>query len=195
MVVAKLITAALRVYQEQRAAGQQVEHLFGVVVSGDRVAHIGAQPLQDRRVQKEVPYLGFEVIDDLLGEVVGDQLVAAREAVDERVHVGESLERDRRELQARRPPVGPSNQRVALGSGQRTARDRFDQVTAFIGVEGQVVRSDLDQPGQESERLDAHQRVPSGAQDEPHVVRKPVDELLQVGPHGLVDQPVHVVEH
>ena len=58
-------------------------------------------------MQQESAHIGFEVVHDLLGQIVGDQLVAPGESVDERVDIAEALKRDRRELQARTPTVGP----------------------------------------------------------------------------------------
>ena len=195
VVIAKSLAAAVRGHQEQGATGQQVEHLLGVGLSGDRIADIGAQPLQDRRVEEEAAHVGVEVIDDLLGEVVGDEPVAPGESFDERVDVGESLQRDRRQLQARGPAVCASDQCVGLGGREGTTGNGFEQISAFVRVEGQVDGSDLDQPGLESQRSAPQRRVPPGAQDEPGAVRESLDEAIEVPPDGPVGEQVHVVEH
>ena len=111
MVVAIPPAAVIERDQEQVPAVQRLQHGLAAALPGDGIAQRAAQPAQDGGLQQE----GLDTIgltrQHLLGQVVDDVAVIAREAGDEAGHVVSPLHRQRRQLERGDPALGASLQR------------------------------------------------------------------------------------
>ncbi|WP_292825666.1 hypothetical protein [Microbacterium sp.] len=195
VMVAKSPVRSPRMHQEQRAPCQEIQHLGTVPVTRDCVAQIGVQPLQHRSAQQEAADARLEIIEHLLGQVVGDESVATGELVDEGVRVGYPLQRDPGQLQTRCPPFGPRVERLSLRHAERPARHRLEQVPALVPGEGEIGCPQLHEASIQPEPLQAQRGVPSSAHENPNCLREPPEQARKITADQLVVQQVHIVDH
>ena len=117
---------ALLVERDQEQAGplDRLQQLLAVRAPDHRVAERAAQPVEDRGLQQERAQLGGLAFQDLLGEVVEHEPVAAGELRDEPGDVAAAPQRQRRQVQARGPALGAIAERRDDGVGQVLPRPR-----------------------------------------------------------------------
>ena len=98
--------------QEQAGPLDRLQQLLAVRAAHHGVAQRPAQPVEDRGLQQERAQLGRLAFEHLLGEVVEHEAVAPGELGDEPGDVAAALQRQRREVQARRPALGALAERA-----------------------------------------------------------------------------------
>jgi hypothetical protein len=76
-------------------------------VAGQQVGQLSVDPRQDRRSQQQPPYLLVLPVQHLGQQVFGDRPLAAGELRRELFRILVSVQRQRRQPQPRRPPLGP----------------------------------------------------------------------------------------
>jgi len=79
------------------------------------IAERRAKPAENGCPHEELPDLGRLAAEHLLGQEVGDEPVVAAELADEGARVGVAAQRERREVQSGRPPLGPLDQHGNIG--------------------------------------------------------------------------------
>jgi hypothetical protein len=107
--------AALERDDEAIAALQCREHARGVVSRDDRVTQPAAHPIENGRAGQEPDLLVREVRQQLGSQVVRDEPVIAAERRDFLRPCAPRLQRQRSEIQACRPALGPFHE-LADGS-------------------------------------------------------------------------------
>jgi hypothetical protein len=90
-------------HDEQVGAFQLVEDRRGVGDAEDVVAQRGREPIQDRDADDEATHPLGVPVEHLFRQVVADEAVLAVEPPHEVVRIGATGQRQRREIQARRP--------------------------------------------------------------------------------------------
>ena len=110
MVIPPPAADVVELDHEQAGPVRFFEQVLAVVAAGDGVAQGPAEALEHRRLEEEAAELGTLLFEDLLGQVVKDVPVAAGERGHEAGDVGLAAQRQGRQLQARRPALGPFGQ-------------------------------------------------------------------------------------
>ncbi len=85
------------------------------------------------------------MLQDLVGQVVEDEPVVARELADERGRIASSLHRQRSELQGGDPAFGTRFEHVDISGGQGQVHCAVQVLGSFVGREAQVGSAHLDQ--------------------------------------------------
>jgi hypothetical protein len=122
--------------------------------------------------------------------------VAAGKPLDEPLGVGAAPQRQGRELQACRPPLGPLGQALHLVRCQVDLGKPLEELLGLAAPEAQVALAQLDELAGQPEPVERQRRVRAAADHEPQVgVDHGADEpVQQVGGAAPVDH-VQVVEH
>ncbi len=195
LVVAEPAVTAVQPGDEQATSLEVGEHRGCVIPARDRIAEIDRQPRQDRRQEQEPASGRVERGEHLLGEVLHHEPVGPRERLDEVRRIVGVLERDRSETQPGSPAVGAVHQDRGLRVRQLRPARGTEQRRGFPAVERQVGPAHLDESALQPQPPEPHRRIPTGRQDEAHVVREALDELLELAQQCGVGHEVQVVEH
>ncbi len=105
--------------EEQVRPFERLEHRRPAGPAGHRVTQGSGEPVQDRGQEEELAIGVRLTLEDLVGQIVDDEPVVARELRDERRGVLASLHGDRGELKRRDPALGPRFERVHVGAQER----------------------------------------------------------------------------
>ena len=127
--------------QEQSGPFHPLQQRLAALPAGDRVAQFPRHALQDRDFQQERAYLLALQLEHFLGQVVQHIAVAAGERRHEPLGIVLAAQRQRGQLQSRRPSLGGRRQRRHRGVGQGgagTGRDLPQQGSRFAGGEPQL---------------------------------------------------------
>ena len=103
---------------EQVGALEVRQHRGAAGLPADRVAQGAGEPVEDRGAQQEVAHLGRLAGQDLVGQVVDDEPVAAGERLDEVRDLGPGRDRPQRqrgELKAGDPALGALLEGIHVG--------------------------------------------------------------------------------
>ena len=143
------VPAALVVQRddEQVSALEILERGLASRGTGHEVAEARREAIEHRgREEKGVGWLGL-ARQHLLDQEVEDVAVAPGEGLDQAGGAARplSLQRERRELQAGDPALGPLDQRRALVLGQLEAHDVAEERLPFVPPKAQVGGADLEQ--------------------------------------------------
>src|SRR5690606_4488917 len=117
-------------------------------------------------------------VEDLVEQEVGHVPVAAGEALDELVDVPAAGQRQRGEVQAGRPALGPLDQALDLPAVELHGREAGEEVDGLVDIEAQVGLPQLDDLADEADAVELDRRVRPRRQDEG-----------EVGPGEEVDEP------
>jgi hypothetical protein len=104
--------------QEEVAAIQPLQDCPTITASGDGIAKGSRQPVEDGCLEQEGPNVLGLAREHLVGEVVDDVTIVAREGRDEGGGVGSPLHRQGRELERRDPALRPCLERGDVGAGE-----------------------------------------------------------------------------
>ncbi len=92
--------------EDRRLARESREPVGGVVRSGERVAKVRVQVVEERDAREECCVVRAQVRDQQVEEPVMDLAHACRHRVDQRGRVGATCDGRQRELKAERPALG-----------------------------------------------------------------------------------------
>ncbi len=154
--------------EEQVGALERLEHRRPARAAGDRVAQRAGEPVEDGGPEEEVPDGVGLALEDLVGEVVDDVAVVARERRDERGDILASPHRDRGELESRDPALRPRLERVHVGARERESHPVVEVRGRLVGREPEVGGADLDElapgthAGERQRRVGAGEDRPGG---------------------------------
>ena len=137
--------------------------------AGQQVRQLAVDPVEQRGAQQQILDVGRLAHQHLRDQVLRDRAVAAGELRDEPLRVGVTGQRERREPQARGPPLRPLVQQRRPGVGQRDTRG-VQQLAGFALGEAQVGRADLGQLAGQAQLMQAQPQIVTRGQ---HRVRVP----------------------
>ena len=159
VVVAIPPAAVIQRDQKQVPPVQRLQHGLAAALPGDRIAQRAAQPAQDGGLQQEgLDPVGL-ALQHLLGQVVDDVTIIAREAGNEAGDVLSPLHRQRRQLQRGDPALGAGLQHGHVPRRQLQAHHPVEVRRRLIRGEAQLGRANLGQlaarpqPGQRQRRI------------------------------------------
>lgn len=184
--------------EEQVVGPDPFEHRGAVGPARESVARGAAQPVQDCRTQQELPHRGGLTVEHLVGEVVEDEAVAAREVPDEVVGLATTrpaTQGQGHQLQTGDPALRPPLEGIHV-VGVQGQPHRHDQEVLRLGPgEAQVGRTQLDELAVRAQPRQCERRVGAGREDQVQprgeVVHEEGDRLVHLrGAHE-----VEVVQH
>ena len=114
---------------------------------------------------------GWLAVQHFRDQVLGDGAVAAGELRDEPLGIRVASQGDRREPQARGPPLGPLVQQRGPGFGQRDTQG-VEQLAGLMLGEAQVGRADLGQLAGQAQLMQPQPQIVTRGQQGVHVRRK-----------------------
>jgi len=145
---------------------QVLQHPLPALVPGQQVRQLPVHPLQDGGAQQQPPHRLALPVQHLGQQVLGHRPLGAGEPGGEPFRVGVPGQRQRRQPQPRRPPLGPLLQQRQRRPGQLHPRG-VEQLPGLGQAEPQVVRSDLGQLAFQPQPVQAQPHVMPGGQHEP----------------------------
>ena len=184
MVVAPPAAHLIQRHQEQARLLDVVQHRLATGPAGDRITQLPRQPLQHRGLQQERTHLPRLAVQDLISQVVQHEAVAAAERRDKPGRIRMPPQRQRGQLQPRRPPLGAGRQRHHRGVGQDRPR-RTQQRRRLPGGEAELGGTQLSQLAAGPQPRQRQRRVsPAG-----HRQEQAGWQVLQQKRHRLVHRP------
>ena len=161
--------------------------------SSEDVGEGAVHPLQDRGPQQEPSRVLGLALEHLSKQVVGDRALAARELGDEPLGIRVADERERRQPESGRPPLGP---RVEHGDRLVRGRDtrRGEQLARLVQREAQVGSPHLGQLAGEAQAMQPELRVAAGGQHDPEQRRSASEQELELGERLWGVQLVQIVD-
>ncbi len=159
----------------------------------DVVTQVDVELDEHRRAQQEAAKVGADLVENLLGEVVGDETAAPAEAIREVGEVVASLHRDRCELEANGPPLGPVDQLLDEGWIEFASTHESEEFGSLSRVECEIATTNLGEAILEGEWERRQRRVRSRGEDQPGVPREMRHQAFEVVDEGR-SQQVNVIE-
>ena len=159
-----------------------------------RVGQLAADPLHQTGPQQQPPHLFALPLQHLGQQVLRHRPLAAGELGREPLRVRVPGQRQRRQPQPGRPPLGPLVQHPQRRPGQLHPRRR-QQLPRLGQAEPQVGRAELGQLPLQPQPVQSQPQVMAGRQHEPQRVRGAHHQQLQLASRLIRAQLVHVVEH
>ena len=147
--------------------------------AGDGVAERAGEPLQHGGREEEVARGRRLTGQDLVGEVVDDEPVAARERSDEGgdlVAVGDAAQRQRGQLQPGDPALRPLVEHLRVLDRDGEAHGRGEEGVGLAGGEPEVGGTQLDELAAGAQPRQRQRRVGPGGQDDPEPLGQVLDE-------------------
>jgi len=191
VVVAVPLAAVVQRHQQHVGSGQFGQHRSGAGQFQHRLAQRPGHALQHRGPGQELPLGGGDPGQELRFHVLGhEQIATAERPARDRQAAGPDGQR--RQVQPRRPPLGPPVQlgHQVLGQGQvRVAQQRG----GFRGRQRQLGRADLDDPALGPQPRDPQRRRLPPGQHQPRPGRHVIGQHRQRGQALGVPQQVHVI--
>ncbi len=194
LVVAVPAVPALHRDHEGARPLQLGQHRLAVVAAGERVRQLAVEPVQDRGAQQHRPDRRRLARQHLAGQVVGDAALVAGEFGDEAAGVGVIAERQRRQPQAGRPPLGVGTQQGHVARPQVQAL-AAQQLCGLLQGEGQLGDADLGQLAAGAELVQLQPRVGPRGDHQAQCRRAVADQELHAAKDRLLADLVEVVEH
>ena len=198
VVVAVPRTLGVQRDQEQVVPLQVREHRGAPALSADGVAQGAGEPVEHRGPQQEVADVGRLTRQDLVGQVVQDEPVAAGERLDEVRDLrpgGDRPQRQCRELQAGDPALRATFEGGDVRDVEVQAHGLVQELPRLSGSEAQVGAAHLDQLTAAPQPRERERRIGAGGHHQAQLVGEVVEEdrdgLVRL---GRGDQVV-VVEH
>ncbi len=142
VVVAKPGPLGVQRFDESVGVLEAQQDPFRARSAGQQVGQLAVDPIEQGGAQQQILDVGRLAVQHLGEQVLGDHAVAAGELRDEPLRVGVISQGDRREPQARRPPLGPLVQQRDPGLRQHDARG-VEELAGFALGKAQVGRADL----------------------------------------------------
>ena len=185
MVVAPPAAHLVQRHQEQARPLDVVQHRLATSPAGDRVTQLPRQTLQHRGLQQERTHLPGLAVEDLISQVVQHEAMAAAERRDKPGRIRVPPQRQRGQLQSRRPPLGAGRQRHHRSVGQDRPRRRAQQRRRLLGGEAELSGAQLSQLAAGPQPRQRQRRVsPAG-----HHQQQARWQVLQQKRYRLVHRP------
>ena len=176
------------------ASSQVQQDLFRARPAGQQVGQLAVDPVQDRGAQQQILDLGRLAVQHLREQVLRDRALAAGELRHEPLRVGMTGQRDRRQPQARGPPLGPLVQQRDPGRRQRDARG-VEELAGFALGKAQVRRADLGELAGQAQLVQAQPHIVARGQDRVRIWGKVRQQPGQLGERLWRGQLVQVINH
>ena len=164
---------------------------------GRPVSRSASSPLtrsSRRGAQQQILDVGRLAVQHLGEQVLRDRALAAGELGDEPLRVGVTGQGDRREPQARGPPLGPLVQQRDPGLRQRDPRG-VEQLAGLALGKAQVRRADLGQLAGQAQLMQAQPHIVTRGQDRVHLRGKVRQQPGQLSERFWRGQLVQIINH
>ena len=194
VVVAIPLAAGVERDQEHIRAREIREHSRRVLAPENRVAQLGREARQHRGAHQKIPGVRRERHQNLVGQIVANLASAARELPHLLVGVLKVAKPERRQIQARGPPLGAIDEQLHAVTGE-TDPLTHDEVARLIDRESQLPRADLREHPARPQTREADRRIGSGRGDQARIRRQPSDRVGDRTHGRLAADRVQVVEH
>ena len=171
MVIAKPRALGVERHDERVRVREFQQDPLRARAAGQQVGQLAVDPFEQGGAQEQILDVGWLAIQHFRDQVLRDRSVAAGELRDEALGVGVTSQGDRREPQARGPPLCSLVQQRGPGSGQRDTRG-VEQHACFPLAEAQVGRADLGQFAGQAQLMQAQPQIVTRGQHRVHVRRK-----------------------
>ena len=169
--------------EEEVRPVEPFDHGGAVGATGHRVAGLGGEPIEDRRVEQERADLLGLVLEHLLGEEVDDEAVVAGEAGDEVGGVDAPLHRERGELQGRDPAFGAGLESGHVALVEAQAHRVVEVGGRFAVGEAEVRGADLEEIAACPQPTERQRRVGPAGDHQVGLAGEVVDQEAE----GVVD--------
>ena len=167
---------------------------FRAGAAGQHVRELAVDPIEQGGAQQQILDVGRLALQHLRDQVLRDHAVAAGELGDEPLRVGVAGQRERREPQARGPPLRPLVQQRYSGVGQRDPRGPQQLAGLALG-EAQVRRADLGQLARQAQLMQPQPQIVARGQDRVHVRRKVHQQPAQLSERLRRTQLVQIIDN
>ena len=148
--------------------------------AGQQIGQFAVDAIEQGRAQQQILDAGRLALQHLGDQVLGDRAVAAGEIRDETLRIRVTGQGERREPQARRPPLGPQVQERHPGFGQRDTRG-MKQLPGLALGKAQIRRADLGQVACQAQLKQAQLQIAAGGQHRVHVRGKVHQQASELG--------------
>ena len=145
---------------------------------GQGVGERTVDPLEHGGAQEQLPHVRRLTLEHLRQQVSGDGPLAAGELRDEPLGIGVPRQRDRREPQTGRPPLGPLPESRRSLIGQRDPA-RLEQPPGLLEGEAQVGVADIRQRARQPQAVQPEARVLARREHDPQRGGQPGQEALE----------------
>jgi hypothetical protein len=171
-----------------------VQHVLAVGAAGDDVRELAVDGVDDRGAQQEALRRGRQRAEDLVGEVVGDRTLVAREVVDELVGRAAGADRDANEPESGGPALRPLDDEVDPVLVEDDP-DRVEELARLVLREGEVGGAHLCEVAAQPEQVQRQQRVAARREDEPQLRHPAPEHVPERRRHDVGRRLVQVVDH
>ena len=193
VVVAEPRPGSAQRHHERARVLQVLKRTLSARFPGQPVRQFPVDPVQDRGAQQQPAHLFGLPVQHLCQQVLGNRPVGAGELGREPFRVRVPGQRQRRQPQTCRPPLGPLMQ-----SGQGLLRQLHsrcrEQLPCLVHAEPQLGLADLGQFTLQPQPVQPQPHVMPGRQHEPQRRRRPHDQQLKL-PQRVTTQLVDIVDH
>ena len=191
VVVAKPLATPVERHQEQVGLLERLQLLSGVVRDDDRVAQLGRESSQYRRLHQKRSNIRRQSLQDLARQVVGDLAVARRELAQLLVGCVRPAKPHACKRYGCRPALGVLHQYLDILAVKAGDAATFQKRLCLLHREGQLFGAHLSEDSASPERVEPDGRIGACGRDHPSGGRQSL--------HGIFEQlqPVrigHMVE-
>ncbi len=158
-----------------------------------RIGQLAVHPVQQRGPQQQPPHRLAVPLQHLGYQVLRHRPLAAGELGREPLRIRVPRQRQRRQPQPRRPPLGPLMQHQHRRLGQLYAGG-VEQFPRLSCGEAQIGGADVGQLAFQPQPVQAQPHVMPGGQHEPQLRRRAHQQQLQLAQRLVRAELVHVVE-
>jgi hypothetical protein len=170
-----------------------LEVVVRVGLAGDRLARSSIQFAEHRRREEEVGDVFGLLVQDLRGQVVGEIAVRRRNLVEVGGCIVPVANRQTCELQASRPPLGPTGEQRHSVAVEGSAQP-CEQCSCLVVVEGELLVADLGKSAFHAPAMQRQWRLAATRQYHAMGWGEPLDEGGEQRPQRFVGSIVEVVD-
>ena len=171
---------------------QILQHPLPAAIAGQQVGELTIDPLQHRGPQQKQPNRFGLPVQHLGQQVLGHRPLGAGELFGEPPRIGVPGQRQRRQPQPGRPPLGPLHQQRRIGQLHPGG------VEQFLGLghsEPQIWLADFGQLAVQPQPVQAQAHIMPGGEHEPQLLWRPHHQQLQLLLRLGRAQLVQVIDH
>ena len=194
VVVAEPGPPGVERYHERVRVLQVQQDRFRARAAGQQVGQLAVDPVEQRGAQQQILDVGRLAVQHLGQQVLSDGAVAAGKLRHEPLRIRVPGQRDRREPQARRPPLGPLVQQRRPGRRQRDTRG-VQQLAGLPLGEPQLRRADLGQLTGQAQLMQTHPEVAAGRDDGVRLRREVGQQAAELSDRLRRGQLVGIVDN
>ena len=193
-VVAEPRPRRVQRHHERVGLLQLLQHPLPAAPPGQQVRQLPVDPVQHAGHQQQPPHPLALPLQHLGHQVFGHRPLTAGKLRREPPRILAPGQRQRRQPQPRRPPLGPPVQHPQRRIRQLNPR-RPEQLPRLGQAEPQIPPADLGQLPLQPQPVQPQPHPLPGRQHHPQLLRTPQQQQLQLAPRLRRPQLVHVIDH